>query len=100
LLTGCAAFYGPGETIALQDDMSKFELNLGTNQTILMEKLGAPQYVAFAESGYRYWDYCYEQDGNQLHIANREYNDGCNALRLFLDPKGNLIDFKKTSIRR
>ena len=95
-LSGCAAFFEKGETFYFEGDTRSFELSLGTDQSVFEEELGTPHNVDFAESGYRYWDYCYEQDGNHLHIDSREYTYGCNAIRLYFDPQGKLIDFNRT----
>jgi hypothetical protein len=95
-LAGCGAFYGEGETFYFEGDTKSFELSLGTDQSVFEDELGRPHNTDFAATGFSYWDYCYEQDGNHLHIDRREYTYGCNAIRLYFDPEGKLIDFNRT----
>ncbi|MBW2451084.1 MAG: hypothetical protein JRF07_01890 [Deltaproteobacteria bacterium] len=95
LLTSCAVFYGTEEVIYFEEDTRSFELSLGTTQGTIIQEVGTPHKVALADSGYHYWEYCYEHDRNHLHIDQSERLYGCNALRLHFDPQGHLIDYRK-----
>lgn len=97
LLTACAFFHGAGETVYFNDDSRSFELGLGISQNDIMQEVGSPHKVVLSDSGFHYWEYCYVQDGDHLHIDGKDYPFGCNALRLYFDPQKKLIDYTKTS---
>ena len=97
MLYACAGFDGKGETVFTSNPEKVFEIHLGTSQGTVMTEIGAPHNVVLSNSGYNYWEYCFEIKDNQAYITERGKLYGCDAMRLFFDEQKKLIDVVKTS---